>query len=174
MSVTVIYSAPKVNPKANNDAMQSDKRAVEASETGDSFSDSLNEELNAVKNEPETSNQNNVSDKSELQDESVGQENSALARDVLPLSFAETKLQEINLDETISALNDIVAQLGDDQASLLELENTDLLEGHFPLQNAQAQLESKDGKDGKFGLNMAQQALLKAGTKQKLINQAQL
>jgi hypothetical protein len=40
--------------------MQSDKRAVEASETGDSFSDSLNEELNAVKNEPETSNQNNV------------------------------------------------------------------------------------------------------------------
>ncbi len=162
MSVTVIHSAPKVNPKAN-DAAQPSKREVETSGADEPFSESLNEELNAIQNDAQTENEPH--NEPEQGSDQVGQKSSALDYNILPLSLSEIKPENIDLDGTIDALKDIVAQLGD-------TEKLDLLDNHFPLQNAQAQLDKQLGsKSENIGLNTATQALLNAAEKQKATNQ---
>ena len=160
MSVTVIHSAPKVSPKAN-DAAQPSKREVEASGADEPFSESLNEEINAIQNDAKTENEQH--NESEQDSDQVGQKNSALDYNILPPSLSKIKSEDIDLDGTIDALKDIVAQLGD-------TEELDLLDNHFALQNAQVQLDKQlNRKAESMGLNTAKQALLNAAEQAKTV-----
>lgn len=168
MSVTVIHSAPKVNTKAN-DVVQPSKRETEVSDADDAFSESLNDEVKAIQNEPETTTKTNEMEKEELHSEVEGQEISALVPEVLPLPLPEIKPQDIDLDETITALNDIVAQLGEEETNILmDDENIDLLNKFSPLQHAHAQIDKQiDKKPENTGLSTAKSALLNAADKQR-------
>jgi len=162
MSVTVIHSAPKVSAKAN-DAMPANKGKDEHSAVDDSFSDSLNDEVKAIKKgaEEKPVAKKSTEEKSKADSEEKGQENSALESEPLPHQRS-VKLQEIDLDETLSALNDIVSQLGE--------ENSDLLadgSNKAGLQNAIAQLDKQiESKVDVDGLKTAKQALLSTEQKQ--------
>jgi len=162
MSVTVIHSAPKVSAKAN-DAMPANKGKDEHSAVDDSFSDSLNDEVKAIKKgaEEKPVTKKSTEEKSKKDLEEKRQENSALESEPLPHQRS-VKLQEIDLDETLSALNDIVSQLGE--------ENSDLLAdgaNKTGLQNAITQLDKQiESKVDADGLKTAKQALLSAEAKQ--------
>jgi len=162
MSVTVIHSALKVSAKAN-DAMPANKGKDKHSAVDDSFSGSLNDEVKAIKKGAEEKSvaKKSTEEKSKADSEEKGQENSALESEPLPHQRS-VKLKEIDLDETLSALNDIVSQLGEENSDLLA-DGSD----KAGLQNAIAQLDKQiEGKVDVDGLKTAKQALLSAEQKQ--------
>jgi len=119
MSVTVIHSAPKVSAKAN-DAIPANKGKNEHSSVDDSFSDSLNDEVKAIEkgSEEKPVAKKTTEEKTKADSDEMGQENSALESEALPHN-RPTKVQEIDLDETLIALNDIVSQLSEESSDLL-------------------------------------------------------
>jgi len=156
MSVTVIHSALKVSAKAN-DAIPENKGKDEHSTVDDSFSDSLKDEVKAIEKEADAKpvTKQSKEKKTKVDSDEKGQENAAVDNEVLPHNRS-LKAQEIDLDETLKALNDIVSQLGEENADLV----TDG-DNKTGLQNAIAQLDKQiESKVDVDGLKTAKQALL--------------